>query len=266
MKSIFRLVILFALLSLASCSSYKKIPYLQHDDYANSLNEQIKLYDAKIMPKDILSIIVHTTDPAASEPFNLIKSQNGGMNMSAGSNSLQSYLVNNDGTIEFPVLGTLNVLGLTKTECENMIKEKLKVYLKETPIVIVRMSSFTITVLGEVNGGGQYTVSREKINILEALAMAGDLTIFGRRDNVKLLREDERGQRHIYTIDINDATLIYNPLYQLQQNDIIYVTPMKVKAKNSYYAANTTIFLSSISLITSITSVGLLLWNILKKD
>lgn len=265
MKSILKLVTLCSLLVLASCSSYKKIPYLQHDDYANSLNEQIKLYDAKIMPKDILTIVVHTTDPAASEPFNLIKSQNGNMNMASGSNSLQSYLVNNDGTIEFPVLGTLNVLGLTKKECENMIKEKLKVYLKETPIVIVRMASFTITVLGEVNGGGQYNVAREKINILEALAMAGDLTIYGRRDNVKLLREDEKGQRHIYTININDATLIYNPLYQLQQNDIIYVTPMKVKAKNSYYSANTSILFTSISLVTSLTSVGLLLWNILKK-
>lgn len=273
MKSTFKFLVLCAMLTLTACSSYKKIPYLQNDEYTNALNEKTQLYDAKIMPKDILTITVNTTDPNASAPFNLTiqRSMDGGTtgtsNYSAGgSGYLQSYLVNNDGTIEFPVLGQLSVVGLTKTECQEMIKEKLKPYIKETPIVTVRMSSFSITVLGEVNGGGQYTISREKINILEAIALAGDLTIYGRRDNVKLLREDANGKRHIYTININDASIIYNPLYQLQQNDIIYVTPMKVKAKNSYYSANTSILFTSISLVTSLTSVGLLLWNVLKKN
>lgn len=268
MKSISKFLFFCAVLTLTACSSYKKVPYLQNHEYANSLNEQVALYDAKIMPKDILSILVTTSDPEASKPFNIFQRTqgSGGMsNMGGGSNSLTSYLVNNDGTIEFPILGTLNVLGLTKTECENMIKDRLSVYLKETPLVNVRMSGYRITVLGEVNGGGEFTIDREKVNILEAIAMAGDLTLYGRRDNVKLLREDEKGNRHIYTIDITDASIIYNPLYQLQQNDIIYVTPMKVKSKNAYFAANTSLYFQTISLITSLTSVGLLLWNIFKK-
>lgn len=268
MKSFLKLFVFCGLLTFTSCASYKKVPYLQHHEYVNNIDEEVTLYDAKIMPKDVLSILVTTSDPESSKPFNIYQRANGGSgvsNMSNSSNSLTSYLVNNDGTIEMPIIGTINVLGLTKTECENLIKEKLQVYLKETPLVTVRMAAFTITVLGEVNGGGQYTIAREKVNILEALAMAGDLTVYGRRDNVKLLREDARGKRHIYTIDITDASLVYNPLYQLQQNDILYVTPMKVKAKNSYYSANTSVYYQTVSLITSLTSVGLLLWNIFKK-
>ena len=269
MKSISKLLVFCAVLTLTACSSYKKIPYLQHHEYVNSLNEPVTLYDAKIMPKDVLSILVTTSDPEASKPFNIFSrtgSSNGISNLNQnGSNSLSSFLVNNDGTIEFPVIGTLNVMGLTKTECENLIKKKLEIYLKETPLVTVRMASYRITIMGEVNRGGQFTIDREKVNILEAIAMAGDLTVYGRRDNVKLLREDEKGNRHIYTIDITDASIIYNPLYQLQQNDIIYVTPMKVKARNTLYNANTNIFFTSASLITTLTSLGLLIWNLVKK-
>lgn len=267
MKSILKFFTLCALITLTACSSYKKVPYLQDHEYANSLNEHVILYDAKIMPKDILTITVNTSDPQASVPFNLIVQKPTDItsgNINGGEGALQQYLVNNDGTIDFPVLGKLNVLGLTKTECEDMIKSRLSLYIKETPIVTVRMSDFKITVLGEVNRAGQFTISKEKVNIFEAIALAGDLTVYGLRDNVKLLREDERGKRHIYTLDLNDATIIYNPLYQLQQNDIIYVTPNKVKAKNTYYNANTSIWFTSISLITSLCSLALLAWNIFK--
>ena len=156
------------------------------------------MYDAKIMPKDLLTITVNTTDPEAAAPFNMTvqTAQNLATSRSTYSQPiLQQYLVSNEGTIDFPVLGQLNVGGLTKNEAESIIREKLKTYLKETPIVTVRMSNYQIAVLGEVARPGMFTVSNEKVNIFEALAMAGDLTIWGMRDNIKLIREDANGKR-----------------------------------------------------------------------
>ena len=182
---------LFALASLllCSCSAYKKVPYLQGSEYLNMANVQTPLYDAHIMPKDLLSITVNTTDAQASAPFNLIVQtplNAAQTDISFTSSSvLQQYLVNNEGEIDFPVLGRLKVGGLTKTEAENMIREKLTPYLKETPIVTVRMANYKISVLGEVASPGTFTVSNEKVNVLEALAMAGDMTVYGMRTNVK---------------------------------------------------------------------------------
>ena len=266
MKSVVKLVALCALLTLASCSSYKKVPYIQNYEEANALNELTQLYDAKIMPKDILTITVTTSDPSASAHFNLghsISTDANGTSVSSASN--ETYLVGNDGNIDFPVLGTLHVEGLTKTECESMIKDRLKTYLKETPVVMVRMPEFKITVLGEVNGSGQFTIKNEKVNVFEALALAGDMTVYGRRDNVKLIREDAKGQRHIYTVDLNDAKLIYSPLYQLQQNDILYVTPNKNKSMNASVGQNTSLWLSSISILATVASLAVTIWRTTSK-
>ena len=174
---------------------------------------------------------------------------------------LQQYLVSNDGTIDFPVLGQLQVGGLTKSEAENMVREKLKPYLKETPIVTVRMANYKISVLGEVARPGTFTVSNEKVNVLEALAMAGDLTIWGMRDNVKLVREDAQGKREIAQLDLTKSDIITSPYYYLQQNDILYVTPNKVKAKNSDIGSSTSLWFSATSILVSVAS---LLFNILK--
>ena len=151
------------------------------------------MYDAKIMPKDLLTITVNTTDPEASAPFNLtVQTNNSASTVHSITQqpSLQQYLVNNEGNIDFPVLGRIHVGGLTKNEAEDLIREKLKPYLEETPIVTIRMVNYKISVLGEVNKPGTFTVNNEKVNVLEALAMAGDMTIWGLRDNVKLVREN----------------------------------------------------------------------------
>jgi polysaccharide export outer membrane protein len=176
---------------------------------------------------------------------------------------LQSYLVDNKGNISFPIVGELNVGGLTKHECEEMIKNKIKPFMSEmeNPIVTVRMSGYQISVLGEVARPGTFTVSREKITILEALAQACDLTIYGVRNNVKLIREDATGKKAIYEINLNDANLINLPYYYLQQNDVIYVTPNKVKAQNSSVGSMTTLWFSATSILISLTS---LLYNILR--
>ena len=144
-----------------------------------------------------------------------------------------------------------------------MIRDKIKPYLNENenPVVTVRMSNYKISVLGEVASPGMFTVSNEKINILEALAQAGDLTIYGVRDRVKLIRENERGRKEIHIINLNDANLISSPYYYLQQNDIVYVEPNKVKAKNSSVGSATNLWLSGTSILVSLAS---LVYTILK--
>lgn len=262
MKKYSYLVLLVALVT--SCSAPKNVAYLWNSDDVDLSQSQF-LYDAKIMPKDILTITVNTVNPDAAAPFNLTvptaySSQTRGTYSQA---VLQTYLVDNQGVIDYPVLGRIKVGGLTKSECEAMIHDKIKPYLNanENPVVTVQMSSYSISVLGEVNHPGSFLVSREKINILEALAQAGDLTIYGVRENVKLIREDATGKKQIYRVNLNDANLLTSPYYYLQQNDIVYVEPNKVKAKNSTIGQSTTLWISATSILISMAS---LLYNILK--
>ena len=263
MKKYFFLL-LVATVMLSSCGSVKNVAYLQNSDYID-FNRSEYLYDAHIMPKDVLTITVNTVNPEAAEPYNLIvrSTLRTGSSIGTSGGSLQTYLVDNNGTIEFPVLGTLQVGGLTKAQCEQMIHDKLRPYMNaaENPVVTVRMSNYKISVLGEVARPGMFTVGNEKINILEALAQAGDLTIYGVREKVKLIRENSQGKKEIHTLNLNDADIISSPYYYLQQNDIVYVEPNKVKAQNSSVGSMTTLWFSATSILISLTS---LLYNILK--
>mgnify|MGYP002526327314 CR=1 FL=1 len=248
MKKYSYLVVILLVALVSSCRAPKNVAYLQNSDYVDLSSEF--LYDAKIMPKDILTITVNTVNPEAAAPFNLTVS-NVFNNQSRSTYSqpvLQTYLVDNEGNIDYPVLGRLKVGGLTKSECEQVIHDKIMPYLNanENPVVTVRMSSYSISVLGEVARPGSYQVSREKINILEALAQAGDLTIYGVRENVKLIRENAKGHKEIHTINLNDANLLTSPYYYLQQNDIVYVEPNKVKSRNSSIGQSTTLWISAI--------------------
>ena len=251
---------------LAGCQSYKKVHYFQNVEVVNEVEQQEKLYDAKIMPKDLLTIVVSCTNPELAIPFNLTVASNAGIAVSTSSYVttqpvLQPYLVDNEGNINFPVLGELKLGGLTKREAEQLIIDKLKPYMKETPIVTVRMVNYKISVIGEVTRPGTFTISNEKVNLLEALAMAGDMTVYGLRDNVKLIREDANGKQQIVTLDLNKAETILSPYYWLQQNDIVYVTPNKAKARNSDVGNSTSLWFSATSILVSIVS---LLVNILK--
>lgn len=242
---------------MCGCTAYKNVPYIQDADLINAIQDTLPMYDAKIMPKDLLTITVNATDPEAAAPFNLTvqpavnTAKNTSLTQSA---ALQQYLVSNEGTIAFPVLGELHVSGLTKSEAENLIKEKLRDYLKEEPIVTVRMTNYKISVLGEVAHPGMFTVNNEKVNIFEALALAGDLTIWGRRDNVKLIREEATGKK-IININLNKADLLSSPYYYLQQNDILYVTPNKAKSMNSEIGQSTSLWFSGTSILVSILTL-----------
>lgn len=258
--SIFALMILM----LASCASSKKVAYFQNA--VDGIVERSEgLYDAKIMPKDILTITVSTTNPEAATPFNLTISNtlNATGQMYSGSGVLQTYLVDNNGEIEYPVVGNIKVAGLTKNECQELVKSKIKAFLAEDedPIVTVRMSSYRVTIIGEVRSPGVIPVGTEKMSILEALASAGDLTIYGKRDNVMLIREEANGQKTVHRLNLNDANIISSPYYYLQQNDIVYVEPNGVQAKNSAIGSSTTIWFSFVGIVTSVAS---LLVNILR--
>lgn len=246
-KNIFVFAVFFFSFFFSACQSYKKVPYLQDAEILKQANTQTApVQDAKLLPGDEVSIFVSTSDPIVAQPFN---TQGG------------SFLLDNEGNINYPVLGQLSLNGLTSREAENLITEKLKSYVKERPTVVVRMSGFKVSILGEVASPGVYPVVNEQINILEALAMAGDLTIYGVRDNVKLIREDRNGHKQFVTLNLNDADLLLSPYYQLQQNDILYVTPNKTKAQGAGIGQSTTLWISGFSVLMSIAS---LLINILR--
>lgn len=250
-KLLLPIMVVTVILMMVGCGSSKQVAYWQNID-SISLTASKGLYDAKIMPKDELTILVQTTDPLTSEPFNLRST-----GQTSSKNQITGYLVDNDGMINFPIVGKIHVAGLTKTECEDLIKSKIQPYLARTenPLVSVRTSSYRITVIGEVNRPGVIPVATEKISLIEALAEAGDMTIYGKRDNVLLVREDKSGEKHKVRLNMNDANIINSPYYYLQQNDIVYVEPHKVKARNTFFGSNTSIFYSVIGITTSLASL-----------
>ena len=261
MKRLYRFFIFLILVGMiVSCQSYKKVPYLQDSEFIVQQEQQEQMYDAKIMPKDLLTIVVSCTTPELAIPFNLTVATPISINTTNKMNTtvqpiLQSYLVSNEGMIDFPVLGELKVGGLTKKQAEEMIVSRLKSYMKEVPIVTVRMVNYKISVIGEVAHPGTFTVNNEKVNLLEALAMAGDMTVYGLRDNVKLIREDANGKQQIITLNLNRAETILSPYYWLQQNDIVYVTPNKAKARNSDIGNSTSLWFSATSILVSLASL-----------
>lgn len=256
-----KLYLLFFLLPfvLTGCSSYQKSLYLQNDAVINQ-STQGQLYDFRIMPKDLLTIVVSTTDPAASAPFYRKLGQDKGTSANTNTVGMQNaalldYLVDNNGEIDFPVLGKIKVTGMTTRECEALLRDKLKPYLKETPLVTVSSSNYKFSVLGEVNHPGTYTVKDEKVTIFEAIAQAGDMTLFSIRDDVQLLREDSEGRRQVVHLNLNDADITQSPYFYLQQNDVIYVKPTKAKVRTNTFNSNASMWITILSVLTSISTL-----------
>lgn len=250
-------IVVLLMLVFTGCASYEKAIYLQNE---NEMDKSVaQLYDFRIKPKDRLQIVISTTDPEASAPFyrkigfdrdNVYASQS----VSQQGNLLE-YLVDNSGNIELPVLGKIQVEGKTIRECENQIRDLLKPYLKEIPLVTVNASNFKVSVLGEVGRPGTYTINDEQVTIFEALALAGDMTLNSVRDDVQLLRADERGHRTIVHLDLNQANITESPYFYLQQNDVLYVKPNKARVRNNEFTNNTSAIFTLLSMITSVTSL-----------
>ena len=207
---------------LASCSAPKEVLYLQ--DIA-SLKEEVidKNYEVIIHKDDLLAILVNSKDPELAMPFNMpmVSFQIG--STTSGQQRLLGYLVDQNGDIDFPILGRLHVEGLTRMQVTELIKQKLmNEDLIKDPIVTVQFLNFKVSVMGEVARPGTFDISGDRITLLEALSMAGDLTIYGRRDRVAVIREKD-GKRRILYHDLRSSDIFQSPCYYLQQNDIVYV-------------------------------------------
>lgn len=220
--------------ALMACNpqTYKKINYLQ--DVEDDATMTMKINKGVIIqPQDQLSIIVSSIDPQLAAQFNLSLSTyltGTEMSNSGGTHRITGYVVDNDGNINFPSLGMLRAAGLNRWELQEKIARELSDRgLLRDAIVTVEFMNFRVSVLGEVTAPGSYTVTGDKITILQALAQARDLTIYGRRDNVKVIRE-QNGRRQIYTLDLTRSDIFSSPAYYLQQNDVVYVTPSQVRA------------------------------------
>lgn len=233
-------------LFITSCVSPTKMIYLQNKG-GLPLKEDLINFEPKIQPGDLLTINVSALDKEAVAPFNLYETTGFGIQKPI------SYLVNYDGTINFPALGTIKVKDLTNKQITTKIEHLLADYIKN-PIVNVRIINFKISVLGEVKNPGSYSVKSERISIFDAIAMAGDLTIVGKRGDVKLIRE-QNGIRKFVTLDLTDRRIVNSPYYYLAQNDVIYVEPNKTKINTSANSPNTGIIISSISTLISLIAI-----------
>lgn len=241
-----------------SCSTPTEIAYVADAarDSAIAITGQ---FTKGIQANDLLSIYVESETPAVTIPFNQETNKIAvaeGQVMNPGTSAVSGYLVNNDGDITFPVLGKLHVLGLTHDELASMIEHRLvsEGHINDA-VVTVKLMNFTVSVLGDVKNPGQIRASGERLTIFEALSMVGDLTIYGQRHNVTVIRE-ENGQRIIGEIDLSSKDVFNSPFYYLHQNDVVYVEPnMKKKRQAERDPMLLTYVSSAVSIISVLSSV-----------
>jgi polysaccharide export outer membrane protein len=239
------LILLFATL-FAGCASSKKIIYFQ-DEEGQDLNEILLSFQPTIQKGDILTIIVTSTEPETAAPFNIYEGQ-------GTVNSLPlPYIVNFDGEINFPVLGKILVTQLTTNELTDKLTEILTSYLKK-PIVNTRIINFNIRVLGEVASPGSYPVLNERASIIDAIALAGDLTIYGNRKTITLIRE-QNGKRAFIPIDLTNKQLFNSPYFYLVQNDVIYVEPNKTRVNSAAVGPSWGVFISSLAILITVAAI-----------
>ncbi len=253
-------LLLLAIL-LCSCATPRQITYFQdlHDGVNKTItNSKI----VRVKPEDKISIIVKSKDPQLAELFNLpIVSYRVGQGstsaLGSGSQQVTSYSVNSKGFIDFPVLGEIYVEGQTREEIASNIKKRLMDQnLIKDPVVTVEFDNLSYSVLGEVNRPGKFVIDRDRVTILDAISAAGDLTIYGKRDNITVLRH-EYNKETVYTINLCSGNDMFeSPAYYLQQNDVVYVEPNDARARQSTVNGNnvrsTSFWLSLASLLTTI--------------
>lgn len=259
------IVLLFVACLCCGCVTQKKMTYLTsvESSTADSLNP---LFERQVEPRikagDALSITVSALDAEAVVPYNLpttVYSSPGSSTVNT-TPSLQNYMVDAEGNIEFPLLGSLHVEGLLRSEVADLVRDRLQAQVVN-PTVNVQLLSPTVVVMGEVSRPGRQTMPNGRLTLLEALGAAGDLTIYGRRDNVLVTREIN-GKLEFARIDLTSADLFTSPYYYLQQNDVIYVSPNKVRAINS---TNLGLWLSMVSTVASAATVIVTVVNTTKK-
>lgn len=238
----FKTLVGFVILSIVftSCVSSKKITYFQGEANLSTIYEN---NIPKIQPDDIISINVSAIDSKAAAPFNQLGQMGATTTMAA-----KTYTVQQDGSIDFPIVGKVHLAGKTRQEATDFIKEKLNQYIIN-PGVDINFTNFRVSVLGEVNKPGTFTLPTERVTVLEAIAMAGDLSIQGKRQNVLVIRE-KNGQKTTYSLDLTQKNVLDSPAYYLQQNDMVYVEPNSAKVQNAVF--NYSIWIGAASLILTL--------------
>ncbi len=261
MKSLKYLFCSFLLLGiLASCHTREKVVYMQGAAMSESL-EMTNAYSPRIKKDDQLLIIVNSKNPEVAAPFNMQLTQRaftGGSSYSSiglnGGGSPQVFWVDPNGEIDYPAMGKLKVEGMTRLELADMIKNYfVSTGLISDAVVNVMFNNYKISVLGEVNRPGQFTITTDRVSVFDAIAMAGDLTIFGERDKVHVYREQD-GKQITCDLDLRDPNIIKSPCYYLQQNDIVYVEPNNTKASNREVSSLYTFGISLASLALTVAT------------
>lgn len=241
------IIYLLLLVSLSSCLSKKKIVYLQGQQ--NQSSDQVN-YEPLIQNDDMLSISIMSSEPELAAPFNIDQMQNNGV--TANTNSMKTtYLVDNSGEIDFPVLGKMKVAGYTKSFLKQYLNERLAIYLKD-PIINIRIVNYKVSVLGEVNKPGTFPITGDRVTLLEVLANAGDLTLYGKRDNILIIR-DYLGTKTYNRVDITNADFVNSPFYYLDQNDVVYVEPRKAKIDSTAIGSNVGTIISILGFVITTT-------------
>ena len=257
MMNIRNYLICLMMVLLASCVSKKDIVYLQDDSIENG--KVFNDYELHFKPDDLLQIVVSSDDILAAQAFNLPAiayqslSQNGRVNV-IGQPQLQAYLVDKDGFIEFPVLGIIPVGGKTRMEVIEVLKSKLDPTYLKNPIINIYITNFKVTVQGDVQRPGTFTVPNERLSIFDALGLAGDLNLSGNRENVLVIRE-ENGTKNEYRVNLKSKKTLSSPAYYLQQNDVVYVEPNYAKVQDAAYTRSTGLFISLTSVLISLLTV-----------
>ena len=245
----FKLLVFFvASLFLVSCASKKDVLYLQNIDQINS-NQGSLSYEPKLQNDDLLSIIVAADQPELTVPFNLPQIQ-GNYQINQNQDGIKTYLIDVEGNIVFPVIGKVKLAGLTRSQAVSMLEEKIKEYITN-PSVNLRILNYKFSVLGEVNRPGTFKIDSERITLLEALSQSGDLTIYGNRSNILVIREID-GKKEYNRVDITKADFINSPFYYMVQNDVVVVEPNKTRVNSSVVGPNLNVTISAISLLTTI--------------
>ncbi|WP_447636146.1 polysaccharide biosynthesis/export family protein [Flavobacterium microcysteis] len=246
-------IILFLSLFIFSCASRKNVAYYQNIDQLPNL-ESASSYETILQPDDLLMIVVMAENPEVAAPFNLpsviMQSTN---EIEVQQVRMNSYLIDSKGFIQFPVLGAIQLGGLTRTEAIAKMSKELEKYINK-PSINLRILNYKITVQGEVTQPGIHNITSERITLTEALSLSGDLTVYGKRDNILIIREAD-GKKQATRVDITKADFFNSPFYYLKQNDVVYVEPNKTKVNSSVVGPNTAIILSSVSLLVTIIAL-----------
>jgi polysaccharide export outer membrane protein len=225
--------------------------YLQGEEITKT---EFKSYTPFFKIDDFLNITVFGSDENSVKPFNLPNiSSPSNRGYSIGAPSSIGYLIDENGNIEFPILGKIKLAGLTRIQATELLKEKLKVYISN-PIVNIQILNFKITVLGEVKNPGTFTIPNERITLFEAIGLAGDLNITGVRKNVLVIRE-ENGVKKEYRVNLNSKTALNSPVYYLNQNDLVYVEPNQAKSNSALISSASGVFISVASLLITMINV-----------